>query len=67
MGIDGNDYSVPMEYAHKACMARGFIDRIEIEVNHEPVARHGTEGPAQADADPRRSSTGLHSLVAGVP
>ena len=38
--FDGNDYSVPTEQAHRACVVRGFVDRVEIEVNHEPVAAH---------------------------
>jgi len=38
--FDGNDYSVPTEHAHRPCVARGFVDRVEIEVNHEPVAVH---------------------------
>jgi len=38
--FDGNDYSVPTEQAHRACVVRGFVDRVEIEVNHEPVAVH---------------------------
>jgi transposase len=38
--FDGNDYSAPTEQAHRACVVRGFVDRVEIEVNHEPVALH---------------------------
>jgi transposase len=38
--FDGNDYSVPTEQAHRPCVVRGFVDRIEIEVNHEQVAVH---------------------------
>jgi len=38
--FDGNDYSAPTEQAHRACVLRGFVDRVEIEVNHEPVAVH---------------------------
>jgi transposase len=38
--FDGNDYSVPMQHAHGACVVRGFVDRVEIEVNHEQVAVH---------------------------
>jgi hypothetical protein len=38
--FDGNDYSAPTEHAHRACVVRGFVDRVEIEVNHEPVAVH---------------------------
>ena len=39
--FDGNDYSVPTEQAHRPCVVRGFVDRVEIEVNHERVADHG--------------------------
>jgi hypothetical protein len=35
--FDGNDYSVPTEQAHQPCVARGFVDRVEIEVNHQQV------------------------------
>lgn len=38
--FDGNDYSVPMEQAHQPCVVRGFVDRVEIEVNHQRVAVH---------------------------
>lgn len=38
--FDGNDYSVPMEQAHQPCVVRGFVDRVEIEVNHQQVAVH---------------------------
>lgn len=38
--FDGNDYSVPTEQAHRPCVVRGFVDRVQIEVNHEPVAVH---------------------------
>lgn len=38
--FDGNDYSVPTEHAHRPCVVRGFVDRVQIEVNHEPVAVH---------------------------
>jgi transposase len=38
--FDGNDYSVPTQHAHAACVVRGFVDRVEIEVNHEQVAVH---------------------------
>ncbi len=38
--FDGNDYSVPTEHAHRPCVARGFVDRVEIEVNHEQAAVH---------------------------
>jgi transposase len=38
--FDGNDYSAPTEQAHRPCVVRGFVDRVQIEVNHEPVAVH---------------------------
>jgi transposase len=38
--FDGNDYSVPTEQAHQPCVVRGFVDRVEIEVNHQQVAVH---------------------------
>ena len=38
--FDCNDYSVPTEQAHRPCVVRGFVDRVEIEVNHERVALH---------------------------
>jgi transposase len=38
--FDGNDYSVPTQHAHGACVVRGFVDRVEIEVNHKQVAVH---------------------------
>jgi len=38
--FDGNDYSVPTQHAHQPCVIRGFVDRVEIEVNHEPAAVH---------------------------
>lgn len=38
--FDCNDYSAPTEHAHRPCVARGFVDRVEIEVNHEQVAVH---------------------------
>jgi transposase len=38
--FDGNDYSAPTEQAHQPCVVRGFVDRVEIEVNHQQVAVH---------------------------
>ena len=38
--FDGNDYSVPTEYAHRPCVVRGFVDRVEIEVDQRTVAVH---------------------------
>ena len=38
--FDGNDYSVPTEQAHRPCVVRGFVGRVEIEVDHRRVAVH---------------------------
>ena len=38
--FDGNDYSVPTQHAHRPCVVRGFVDRVEIEVGHEQAAVH---------------------------
>ncbi len=38
--FDSNDYSVPTPQAHRPCVVRGFVDRVQIEVNHQPVAMH---------------------------
>jgi transposase len=38
--FDGNDYSVPTQHAHRPCVVRGFVDCVEIEVNHERAAVH---------------------------
>jgi transposase len=38
--FDGNDYSAPTDQAHQPCVVRGFVDRVEIEVNHQQVAVH---------------------------
>jgi transposase len=38
--FDGNDYSVPTEHAHRPCVVRGFVDRVQIEVEYEMVAAH---------------------------
>ncbi|HET6248605.1 MAG TPA: IS21 family transposase [Tepidisphaeraceae bacterium] len=38
--FDGNDYSAPTGQAHRPCVARGFVDRVVIEVDHQPVAVH---------------------------
>ena len=38
--VDCNDYSVPTRYAHLPCIARAFVDRVEIEVKHQIVAGH---------------------------
>lgn len=38
--VDGNDYSVPTRYAHRPCVVRAFVERVEVEVDHTAVARH---------------------------
>jgi transposase len=38
--FDSNDYSVPTEHAHQPCVVRGFVARVQIEVNHQAVASH---------------------------
>jgi transposase len=38
--FDGNDYSVPTEQAYRPCVVRGFVDRVQIQVNHKEVALH---------------------------
>ena len=34
------DYSVPVAYAHREVMIRGFVDRVEIVCGQEIIARH---------------------------
>jgi len=38
--FDGNDYSAPTEYAQRPCVVRGYVDRVEVQINHEMVAAH---------------------------
>jgi hypothetical protein len=38
--FDGNDYSVPVRYAHHPVVVKGFVDRVTISYRDEPVARH---------------------------
>lgn len=38
--FDNNDYSVPMEYAYRACQVRGFVDRVEIACDAAVIAVH---------------------------
>jgi len=38
--FDGRMYSVPVEWAHRSCLVRGFVDRVEIHVEGECVAVH---------------------------
>lgn len=39
--FDRNDYSVPVRYAHHPVVVRGYVNRVEIGVQGERVARHG--------------------------
>ena len=38
--FDGNDYSVPMEHGAAALRGAGYVDRVEVQVNHETVCTH---------------------------
>ena len=38
--FDGNDYSVPAEYAHHPVSIRGYVDRIEIGHRQQTIAVH---------------------------
>lgn len=38
--FDQNDYSVPVEYAHRPVVAKGFVDRVEICRQTETIATH---------------------------
>ncbi len=38
--FDTNDYSVPVEYAHHQVLVKGFVDRVNIYVAGELIARH---------------------------
>jgi transposase len=38
--VDGNDYSVPTRLAHRPCVARAFVNHVEIEVDHRIIATH---------------------------
>ena len=38
--FDGNDYSVPTDYAHHAVTAVGGIEEVRLVVSHRVVARH---------------------------
>ncbi len=35
------DYSAPAAHAHKKVMVKGYVDRVEIALGAEIVARHG--------------------------
>jgi hypothetical protein len=38
--FDGHLYSVPVRWAHHPCVLKGFVERVEIYCQHEPVAVH---------------------------
>ena len=38
--FDGRMYSVPVRWAHRACLVRGFVDRVEVHCEGECVAVH---------------------------
>jgi transposase len=38
--FDGNDYSVPVAYAHHPVVAKGYADRVEISYRQQVIARH---------------------------
>jgi transposase len=38
--FDGNDYSVPTEYARRAATVKGFVDRVDITVGDQCAASH---------------------------
>ena len=38
--FDCNDYSVPVEYAHRMVVVKGFVDRVEICRQTETIATH---------------------------
>ena len=38
--FDGNDYSVPVRYAHHPVVAKGYVDRVELCAGEERVATH---------------------------
>lgn len=35
-----NDYSVPTEYGHREVLVKGYVDRVEICINGDIIARH---------------------------
>ena len=38
--FDGRMYSVPVKWAYRPCLVRGFVDRVELHVEGECVAVH---------------------------
>lgn len=41
--FDNNEYSVPVAFAHQACVIKGYIERVEICVEDQTVARHARD------------------------
>jgi transposase len=39
--FDGNDYSVPVDYAHHPVVAKGYVDRVVLCCGRQEIARHG--------------------------
>ncbi len=39
--FDGNDYSVPVRYAHHPVVVKGYTDRVEICIREQRIASHG--------------------------
>jgi hypothetical protein len=37
---EGNDYSVPTTYGHRAVLVRGYVDEVVISCGTETIARH---------------------------
>ena len=40
MRFDGNDYSVPVRYAHHPVVVKGYVDRVVIYELQKVIARH---------------------------
>ena len=38
--FDGNDYSVPYDYAYKPCVARGYVEKVEVLYKASVIATH---------------------------
>lgn len=38
--VDNHSYSAPVEWAHRPCVVRAFVDRVEISCEHRLVACH---------------------------
>jgi len=51
--FDGNDYSVPVRFAHRPVVAKGYVDRVELCVGEERVATHRRRwGKEEVSFDP---------------